>query len=235
MGEGWIKLHRSIVDNWLWGKRPFSKGQAWIDILLLANHAPHRMKTRTGFVDIDRGSFHTEERTLQARWGWSGSKVRQFVQLLESEKMIQKTVKKSSSGKSTEGTTIKVLNYGIYQDNAAGQKSSGKSTKKAAGKQRGSSGDAKQEPLPLEEEECKSDFAEALENFREMRVAIKKPLVGNAEHLILKKLNEIATDENEKIEVLNKSTRNGWRDIYPLKESATKTPVPTKEAIPWAT
>ena len=38
MAEGWIKLHRSIQDSWLWKKYPFSEGQAWIDLLMLANY-----------------------------------------------------------------------------------------------------------------------------------------------------------------------------------------------------
>ena len=91
---GWIKVHRCLCENWLWSDRPFSKGQAWIDLLLMANHEPHRLKTRTGFVELERGSFHTEERSLAARWGWSGTKVRNFLTSLESEKMILKTVKK---------------------------------------------------------------------------------------------------------------------------------------------
>lgn len=144
---GWIKLHRCIEDNWVWKDKPFSKGQAWIDMLMLANHEPHKLKTRTGFVEIERGSFHTEERSLMARWGWSNSKVRNFMRSLEEEKMIEQTVKKSTTGKSTEGTTVKVLNYCTYQDKESSEKSNGKSTKEAARKQRESSEKAKQEIL----------------------------------------------------------------------------------------
>ena len=36
--EGWIKLHRSISDNDLWTSEPFSRGQAFVDLILLASH-----------------------------------------------------------------------------------------------------------------------------------------------------------------------------------------------------
>ena len=35
---GWIKTYRSILKHWIWEEKPFSKGQAWIDMLLLASH-----------------------------------------------------------------------------------------------------------------------------------------------------------------------------------------------------
>ena len=142
--HGWIKLHRCITDNWVWSDKPFSKGQAWIDMLLMANHEPHRLKTKTGFVDIDRGSFHTEERSLMSRWGWSNSKVRNFIRCLVSEKMIAVTVKKSTTGKSTEGTTVKVLNYRVYQG-MLNEKSSGNSAKEVVENQHESNEKSKQE------------------------------------------------------------------------------------------
>ena len=157
---GWIKLHRGLCEHWLWKDRPFSKGAAWVDMILMANHEPHRLKTRTGFVELERGSFHTEERSLAARWGWSGTKVRNFLTSLESEKMILKTVKKSSTGKSSEGTTVKVLNYGIYQDNMHDEKSAGESAQEAAEKRPRSSGEAKQECKNVRTQEVNIHYTE---------------------------------------------------------------------------
>jgi len=34
--SGYIKIDRGILKHWLWEDKPFSKGQAWIDLLLLA-------------------------------------------------------------------------------------------------------------------------------------------------------------------------------------------------------
>jgi hypothetical protein len=35
---GWIKLHRKITDHWLWEDKPFARGQAMIDLLILAGY-----------------------------------------------------------------------------------------------------------------------------------------------------------------------------------------------------
>ena len=96
--EGWIKAHRSLLDHWLWDDKPFSKGQAWIDILMLANHADKKTVLGNDLINIERGSFITSDLKLADRWGWSKTKVRSFLSLLESDKMI---VKKSDRKKTT--------------------------------------------------------------------------------------------------------------------------------------
>lgn len=106
---GWICLSRKILDCYLWDDKPFSKGQAWIDLLLMASHEKKRFLLGNDVVEIDRGSFITSELKLMNRWGWSKSKVRSFLCLLESDKMIDR---KTDSKK----TTITIVNYGKYQD-----------------------------------------------------------------------------------------------------------------------
>lgn len=107
--QGWISLHRSIQDNWVWKDEPFSKGQAWIDILLMANHQDNKFLLGNELATVEAGSFITSEKKLMERWMWSNTKVRNFLKVLESDKML--VVKKD-----TKKTVIKVLNYAIYQD-----------------------------------------------------------------------------------------------------------------------
>ena len=109
MVDGWIALHRQLTDNPLWIERPFSKGQAWVDLLLLANHADKKMMLGNKMVTIKRGQRHTSELKLAERWGWSRHKTRDFLQLLVSEKML------SMEG-TTQGTTITIEKYADYQD-----------------------------------------------------------------------------------------------------------------------
>ena len=107
--EGWIRLHRSMMENPLWDDKPYSKGQAWIDLLLLANHKNKETLLGNNIVNIQRGSFITSELKLIERWGWSKTKVRAFLKMLEDVQMI---VKKSDRKK----TTITIVKYGQYQD-----------------------------------------------------------------------------------------------------------------------
>jgi len=106
--SGWISLHRQIKDHWLWKDKPFSKGQAWIDLLLLASHKSSKFPLGNELIEIERGSLITSELKLASRWGWSKTKVRAFLKLLEDDEMI---VKKSDNKK----TTINIVRYSDFQ------------------------------------------------------------------------------------------------------------------------
>lgn len=107
--DGWISLHRKIQDHWLWEDKPYSKGQAWIDLLMMANHQDNQALIGNTPVDIKRGSFITSEVKLSKRWGWGRKKVRTFLDVLEIEKML---AKKSTS----KYTSITIENYELYQN-----------------------------------------------------------------------------------------------------------------------
>lgn len=107
--QGWISLHRKIQCHpFFLEKRQFSKFEAWVDLLLSANHKDNKFLLGNELIEVTRGSFITSELKLMDRWGWSKTKVRSFLQLLEFEQMI---VKKSDKKK----TTITICNYCDYQ------------------------------------------------------------------------------------------------------------------------
>ena len=61
------------------------------------------------------------------------------------------------------------------------------------------------------------EFQKAFSDFKIMRVGKKEPLSKPAEDLILMKLYRLAGDNEQlAIEILNKSTINSWKDIFPL-------------------
>lgn len=107
--QGWIKLYRSIREHWTWEEKPFSKGQAWIDLIMSASHEDKRFPLGNELVDIERGSFITSIRKLCDRWGWSNTKVRAFLDMLQTDKMI---IYKSD----TKKTLITIENYSKFQD-----------------------------------------------------------------------------------------------------------------------
>lgn len=106
--KGWISLYRSVQDHWLWQEKPFSKGQAWIDLLLSANHEDKKIALGNELILVKRGSFITSELKLMERWGWGKEKTRKFLKLLQDDGMI---VKISDRKK----TTINIVNYNDYQ------------------------------------------------------------------------------------------------------------------------
>ena len=74
--QGWIKIHRDLLDNELWSDKPFTKGQAWVDLLLLANHRDKNVLLGNCTELVERGSFITSELKLMERWGWGRKKVK---------------------------------------------------------------------------------------------------------------------------------------------------------------
>lgn len=129
--QGWVKIHREITNHEIWGDKPFAKGQAWLDLILLANYTDRTVLLGNSKETVCRGSLITSELKLMERWGWGRKKVRLFLNFLETEKMV--TLKRNN-----KGTTITIVKYGFYQvcGNAEEQQKNSKGTEQ---EQRGAS------------------------------------------------------------------------------------------------
>ncbi len=108
MAQGWIKLHRTIRENWIWQDRPFSRGQAWVDLLLRANHKDTKVPIDGIPRLIKRRQFLTSLEKLGEAWGWERRKVRRFLVALGDDGML--TYKMSKNG-----TMITIVNYDFFQ------------------------------------------------------------------------------------------------------------------------
>jgi hypothetical protein len=107
--QGWIKLHRKVKCHWLFTEnRTFTKFEAWIDLLLEVNHKGNKFMLGHELVEVQKGQTITSVRKLCERWGWSNSKVTQFLKLLQSDNMIHVE-------SDTKKTVITIVNYGVYQ------------------------------------------------------------------------------------------------------------------------
>lgn len=105
---GWVRLHRKIKKNPIWNIKPYSKGQAWVDLIMSANHEPAQLILGNEILNIERGQFHTSELKLAEEWGWSRKKVRAYLRTLIMLKM-------ATTVGTSKGTTITVENYEEYQ------------------------------------------------------------------------------------------------------------------------
>ena len=109
MSKGFIYLHRQIQECWVWlNDDKFSQGQAWVDLLLSANHKDVKLPFNGEFVTVERGQLLTSIRKLADRWKWHRNTVKRFLKLLEKDNMIELNV-------STKCTIINIVNYDIYQ------------------------------------------------------------------------------------------------------------------------
>ena len=108
MSKGYIRLHRQLQDCWVWQDERFSKGQAWVDLLLSANHKDKKVAYKYNIKNIQRGQFITSMHKLAERWKWSRTYVSNFLKLLENDNMITTEV-------TSTYTLITIVNYDNYQ------------------------------------------------------------------------------------------------------------------------
>lgn len=121
-----IKIDREIFSHWIWNERPFSRAQAWIDLIGLANHETKDFMQQGVLVHGKRGNVYRSKLWLADRWGWSRGKVDRFLNILEKENMIQENRVRIGT---VNGTVITIVNYGKFQDVRAVKKTvNGQST-----------------------------------------------------------------------------------------------------------
>lgn len=109
MRPGWVPVCRELQDHWMWEDKPFSHGQAWIDLIMLANYEDTKMPYKGEIIICERGTVNLSISHLANRWGWSRDKTRRFLKLLESDGMV-------TVNATTHRTTITLENYSIYND-----------------------------------------------------------------------------------------------------------------------
>ena len=66
--EGFVTIHRQIEENELWLMEPFTRGQAWVDLILLANFKESSFMIRGNLVVVKRGQLAWSEKKLAERW-----------------------------------------------------------------------------------------------------------------------------------------------------------------------
>ena len=106
---GWIKLWRKFADDPLWVSEPFTKGQAWVDLLLMAQGTENTIFKNGKFMEFQPGTVYKSILELSKRWKWSRNKVSRFLKSLENETMVE------TKSDTTNGTTITIENWEIYQ------------------------------------------------------------------------------------------------------------------------
>ena len=213
MNEGWIKLHRKFLE-WEWFELS-EMVKLFVYFLLKANHKSNNWKG----IKVERGQLITGRKKLSKELRMSEQKVRTCIERLKStnEITMQSTNKYS---------IITVCNYDNYNtiDNKKQPTKQPVSNQETTSKQPTSNQQIttnKNDKNGNNEKngKKKNEFDLIFEEFIKMRNKIKKPLTEKAEELILKKLNKLTDNENDKISILEQSIENSWQGVFPLKES----------------
>lgn len=104
--KGFIFLHRSILDHWIWLSDKHLK--RWIYLIFQAAWEERTVEFAKKNVTIKRGQFITSIRHLMFRWNTNASTVQDFLKTLRKCGMISfKTY--------SDMTIITIVNYDKYQ------------------------------------------------------------------------------------------------------------------------
>jgi len=103
---GWISIHRSIRDHWIW-QDPV-KLKWWLDILLTVNHKDSKVNIGMQLFDCQRGQTIMSLKSWADRWGVSKDSTRNFFELLKKDEMIH-------TENLIKTTRITVCKYDLYQ------------------------------------------------------------------------------------------------------------------------
>jgi len=226
MMDGWIRLHRRLQDNRLWKKEPFTAGQAWVDLLLMAEWKDGMTEVRGIRIALKRGQLGMPEQQIAKRWTWSRGKVRRFERFLVQENMIL-----IEQYKNKVTTIITICNYDEYQGYGTSDSTSDDTIDSTSDKQispengtsdpqkRYNSIDNKNKNKNKTIKVFDSEFEKVFNEFKEMRKKMRKPMTGFAEELIMQKLVKLSNnDESIKIKILKQSIVNSWQGVFPLKQ-----------------
>jgi hypothetical protein len=217
MNNGYVKLHRELMDKPIWRQSIPEHKALLITIMMMVNHAPEEWEWQGKKYRCDPGQTITSIDKLQQMAGKGVTTQNVRGALVRFEKLGFLTNVSTKTGR-----LITIVNWGEYQaNNNVTNKDSNKEVTK--NQQRGNKAltpnkndkndkNDKNINIPLELEE-------PLEAFMDMRKKIKAPMTDRAKEMLLKKLNELSDgDIKTSIKILDQSTMNGWKGIFPIKE-----------------
>ena len=192
----------------MWLSEPFTRSQAWIDLLLLANHEYGYFYIRGNKIDVQRGEVARSEEQLALRWKWSRGKLRGFLKALKNEQQIEQQ-------KSKLINKIVIVNYDNYQNSVQQTEQQKADRKPTESRQK----DINNNNNNNNNENNIGDLPKWLPiddwvAFKEMRQEIKKPMSQLAESRMIKKLDRLRNEGYDPARLLDRSIINKWQDVF---------------------
>ena len=214
--NGWIKLHRKLLDNPVVMKDSDHLA-VWIYLLLNASHTEYPVLFGGKRISLKAGQLIIGRKSIASTLGISESKVRRILDLFEIDQQIDRQ-------RSNKNSLVSILNWDKYQifDQQIDQQAT---NKRPTSDQQATTNKNNKNIKNIKE--CKEiiysdvpDLNEAIIAFIDYRKSIKKPMSDRAITLLLGKLNKMSNSVQEQIEILNQSILNGWQGIFPLNSDS---------------
>lgn len=209
MDNGWIKIHRKIIEHWVYKNDAYFK--AWICIIATVNHEDKKVFIHDEVIECKRGQSVLSLSSWVSLFGrgWSMQRVRTFFNLLQKDNMIII----EGLRKTTRLTVCKYDNYQVSQHTANTQLTHSQHT-----------ANNKQERKECKEEyiapEFENVFMRWLKYKNERRQSYKTEDSRRAAYNKLIRLSGNSPGRAEQI--VEQSLANNWAGLFDLKEEAKK-------------
>lgn len=107
--KNWFAVMRRYLDSEEWLSEPFTRAQAWVDIVGNAAYESGTVEKRGILIHVGRGQLAVSLRDLSARWGWPVARISRHLAQLKQRRRIE-------IEKNNVCTVITVLKYETYQN-----------------------------------------------------------------------------------------------------------------------
>lgn len=220
--QGWISLHRQIMENEFYFVDRFTKMQAWIDLLLLANHKPVTIFIRGNEINLKEGQLAYSQLSLAKRWKWNRKTVDKFLSMLQNREMLD-------NRKTHLTTIISILKWNDFQQ--SGQQKDNrtdidnnvknvntKKTKKRTAMEKTIEQEYFLELLPVDSTQ---EFIQSWTEWIDYCLEKKNKLTKSTAK---KQINFLLTQPNA-VGCIDQTIQNGWKGLFEVKDNGKKSSV----------
>lgn len=166
--QGWIKIHRDLLNDPIWCAEKFNRAQAWIDLLLRANVNDGHIRINGKRINLKAGDVGWSMEYLANIWKRDRKTVKRWLDEFKEDYRIEYSVDQGS-------TVITIKNWDYWQNNEwMTARENGTQKGKRGGRQKGH---LKHTQLPTNNND-KSD----------------KKIRGGVGHITLEKLKELQNE-----------------------------------------
>ena len=86
---GYLRVPRRYLNSDRWLAEPFTRGQAWLDLVGLATHRDRVIRIHGQRFDLKRGQVVGSLVDLAKRWKWSRNRVKRFLDELKTDHEVE--------------------------------------------------------------------------------------------------------------------------------------------------
>lgn len=211
--DGWVKLHRSLIDSDVFRCLTDARFKVMIAALLLAGHKDTKIRNGGKFITLHAGEFLTSAKTLAERVGCDPHTAMKALDDLSELGFLERRSTRN-------GTIVSVKNWQKYQGfDEGGVLSNHTPSNTPTNTPSNTNQEYKEikEYISIKEQLSKSldpELKEALCNYIDMREEKHIPLTQTQFNVLLQNLVSMTFVVTEQIEIVNRATANGWKNFY---------------------